>query len=152
MATLAKSSEEIRKTSSVSNIRDQYEKGLRGQPPLERRQRASSLSGLPSFRTKELDIVVYLKKLEGLTEANLNDPMDTDARTWARNQVLNGNAKITWNSAYIKIDTCMKGMAERMRFTGTQINISMFDLSNDKEKYTLNTHMKKKKKSRTAFG
>ena len=105
------SSPEGSSAPSVSVMKERFEQQKaqqQQQQQKEQRPRSSSLTSLPTFRTKNLEITVYLKKIEGITDAALNDPTNGEAKAWARTQVMKGEARFTWGSALIKKDNIIK--------------------------------------------
>ena len=74
------------------------------------------MSSLPSFLTRELDIHCYVKKLEGLSDAILNDPTELDGKKWIKTQAAKDEIKFTWNSHLIKKES-IKRLLEKGSIT-----------------------------------
>ena len=53
------------------------------------------------------------QKIEGITEAQLNDPTNMEAKSWVRMQVMKDEAKFTWTSQHVKKENIKKTVRKR---------------------------------------
>ena len=75
--------------------------------PQEQRQRALSLTR-SGMTIKSIKLTCYLQKEPGLSSAILNDPTDIALKQYAKEKVLRGEAKVTWNEQRISKESIKK--------------------------------------------